>query len=228
MVEYILKKPSSDAYRVRGGLFCIWRSVTNKGEIKKLNNFDKKEETVTSLLSIIKLITTNRNILVIVTLFNGSDNNVIAVIIVDLNAHAVADLFTKQRLTERRFLGEISLENILTKGGDYLSLLLFLVLLNIVGNCIEKTHGISILFDPNYLGSSDHILEIPNAALIGVLFPLRLFVFGVFAEVSVLSGSLHLCKKLWAKNAHAVVNLLLHLLYINGGQFVVHDFILSK
>ena len=38
------------------------------------------------------------------TLFNGSDNHVVAVIIVDLNANAVAHLFAKQSLAKRYFL----------------------------------------------------------------------------------------------------------------------------
>ena len=161
-------------------------------------------------------------------LFDGSDNNVIAVIIVDLNANSISDLFAQQRLAERGFLREISLENVLAKSGNYLSLLLFLVLLNIVSNGVKKTYRIGVLLDLHHLSGSDHILQVTNAALVRILFSFCLFIFGIFAEVAVFSGSLHLCKKLGAKNSHTVVNLFLHLLYINGGQFVVHSNILSK
>ena len=55
-----------------------------------------------------------------------------------------------------------------------------------------------------------------HQVLLQIIGSIMLFVFGVFTEVAVLSGSLYLGKQLRTEDAHTVVDLLLHFLYVNS------------
>ena len=120
-----------------------------------------------------------------------------------------------------RLLAYKPLQCILAKGGDKLDLLFGLHFLIVYQHLIKESHLVVGGLDIYDLSGAYHIFKIADTAFIFTLSALGLLVLGILREVTELARATKLRTELRSELYLPVLDLLLHLFYINLCQLVV-------
>jgi hypothetical protein len=112
--------------------------------------------------------------------------------------------------------------DVVSKSGhdDYRSVLI--VLLVMYRHAVEKTDGILVVFHLYDDGGGYHIFEVAYPRIVAVELALCGAILLVFAQIADLARLHHRLDKAGREILHSVIDLILHLFYINFGKLVVH------
>ena len=121
---------------------------------------------------------------VILPFFDGADDDVVAVILIDLHGHAVADFMAEHGLANRGFLADEALEGILPERRDQLDGLLLIVLLDVDRHLVKQADLVRVRADVDDLRRFDHALEIADAAVVAVFLAFGRFIFEILAQIA--------------------------------------------
>ena len=163
------------------------------------------------------------NVRVLACFLDLSDLDVVVVAVADMDADPVAHLMAQQGLSHRGLLADEAFEGVLAEGGDQLDGLFGLLLFQVKGDFVKQGHPVPGGGAVDDHGGLDHVLQIANAAVVAVLLPFGGFVLKIFTEIAKGAGHLDLLNELGAEDLNPVLELFLHFVNVNLGQFVVHD-----
>ena len=131
--------------------------------------------------------------------------------------------FAKKSFSKGRFLGNTAVYNVVSKGCYNADVSLLVVLVVVDGDHVKKPNLVVLGIRGNYHSACNHVLQVTNSAVVFTKLSLGGLVFVVFGKISVLSCGLQRFSELGGKLNAAVVDLLLHFLYVNFGEFVFHS-----
>ena len=160
--------------------------------------------------------------IVVLPLFNGADDDVVADVLIDLYVHGLASTMPHHGLAHGGFLADEPLEHVLPQRRHEADGLLLIVVRNINDHRVEQPHRVAGRAVGDDLRRVDHALQVADAAVVAVFLAFGGLVFKVFAQVAEGARRLDLLDQLRPQLARAVVDLVAHLLDVDLRQFVVH------